>query len=106
MKRKVLPAPGKPSVPKWKIRRAAQKAKAEPRAACACQRVKYDPIHNGDGTLSERWRCGDCGTMFVKLARLEARLWIGADAVRFHAAQEALENVEVREDGTLGISPS
>lgn len=34
--------------------------------ACACLRVKYDPLDNGDGTMSERWRCEDCKTVFVK----------------------------------------
>lgn len=34
--------------------------------ACACLRVKYDPIDNGDGTVRERWLCEDCETVFVK----------------------------------------
>lgn len=35
-------------------------------AACACLTVKYDPIDNGDGTWTERWRCRDCGMPFAK----------------------------------------
>jgi hypothetical protein len=47
--------------------------------ACACQRVKYDPKDNGDGTLTERWRCGDCQTEFVKAFRLEQTLKAGEE---------------------------
>jgi hypothetical protein len=33
--------------------------------ACAHLHVEYDPVDNGDGTLSERWACRECKTEFV-----------------------------------------
>lgn len=47
----------------------------EPRAMCACNVVKRETIHNGDGTCSEVWKCATpgrmeepagCGTEFVR----------------------------------------
>lgn len=35
-------------------------------ACCACLTVKYDPIHNQNGTMSERWRCSACGARFTR----------------------------------------
>lgn len=37
-----------------------------PLAGCACLHVDYDPLHNEDGTYSERWQCRYCKTAFVK----------------------------------------
>ncbi len=33
---------------------------------CACLTVKYDPEEVGGGSMRERWRCKDCGMVFVK----------------------------------------
>ncbi len=40
---------------------------------CACNRVEYKPIDNGDGTMSEKWVCvtfRGCGQEFVRKAQL------------------------------------
>jgi hypothetical protein len=39
--------------------------------SCACLHVKYDPIDNDDGAMSECWRCADCLTVFVKKSLLD-----------------------------------
>ena len=39
----------------------------EERTACACQRVIYDPIDNGNGSWTERWRCDECKSVFVRI---------------------------------------
>jgi hypothetical protein len=41
-------------------------------ARCACPRVSFQPNKHPDGTHSERWKCVDCGTEFVKRAQLRA----------------------------------
>ena len=39
---------------------------SEEQCYCACLKVKYDPQHNKDGGISERWRCELCGSDFVR----------------------------------------
>ena len=49
------------------------------KASCACLDVVFIPIHNKDGSYTERWACKDCGNEFVKKRRLsqaEAELQI------------------------------
>jgi hypothetical protein len=41
---------------------------------CACLRVEYDPVDNGDGSKSERWRCALCRSQFIRQARADAAL--------------------------------
>lgn len=36
------------------------------KASCACLDVVFIPIHNKDGSYTERWACKDCGNEFVK----------------------------------------
>lgn len=38
---------------------------------CACTVVYYQPIDNGDGSLTERWHCSMCGRLFVKAVVIE-----------------------------------
>jgi len=38
----------------------------EDKAVCSCMRVKYDPIKNDNGTMTERWKCSNCGREFRK----------------------------------------
>jgi hypothetical protein len=45
---------------------------AEEQACCACLRVKYDPLPVGGNMMTERWVCEDCGTPFVRFAKLRA----------------------------------
>lgn len=37
-------------------------------AACACQRVTYQPVTHPDGTVSERWACNLCNSGFQRMA--------------------------------------
>lgn len=61
-------------------------------AACACSRVSYKPRDNGDGTLSERWTCNDCGAEFVRAVR-PGRGPLDGTIDEIHAAKaEAFEN--------------
>ncbi len=40
------------------------------RAACACQRVVFNPINNADGTKTERWSCNLCRSEFQRVPTL------------------------------------
>ena len=66
-------------------------------ACCAHQRVNYNPIRNGDGTMSARWTCALCIHEFVPKAALIAK---HAEVGRL---REALLNIvaEIRCDPTM-----
>ena len=34
--------------------------------ACACRIVEFDPVKNDNGTCTDRWRCHECGGVFVR----------------------------------------
>jgi hypothetical protein len=38
----------------------------QPTSGCACLKVSYAPIDNGNGTHSELWRCNLCGSKFQR----------------------------------------
>jgi len=40
-----------------------------PTGACACLRVKYIPVYNGDGSFSSDWKCERCGRHFVPVKK-------------------------------------
>jgi hypothetical protein len=43
----------------------------ETQGCCACLHVEYDPVHNEDGTATERWTCTTSGCEFVRKSRAE-----------------------------------
>ena len=61
---------------------------SEQMAACACLTVKYDPIKNDNGTLTERWRCPSCENTFVK------RFWLDAETARADQAEARVLELE------------
>jgi hypothetical protein len=50
-------------------------------AMCACLHVKYSPVDNGDGTVSERWQCELCGGVFRRVATKQQCAEQGCDEI-------------------------
>ena len=76
---------------------------AEALAACAHQRVTYQPLDNADGTQSERWLCTDCATEFKQ------RFWLTEATTRATTAERALADLTSRLttiiDEAFGLQP-
>lgn len=43
----------------------------DPVSCCAHSVVKYDPIDNGNGMFTTRWRCSDCTKEFIPMPKID-----------------------------------
>jgi len=57
---------------------------------CACMNVTSNPRDNGDGTLSDRWVCVDCGSEYCK------RFWADRAEKRIEALEATITAVRDR----------
>lgn len=64
-------------------------------ACCACLRVEYAPLQHDDGSMSERWKCLECGSTFARQFFIEQYKARAAELEQGLETATALQNAAV-----------